>query len=143
MAICTFTDVDWTGPTVVPGSLFLSERRRRRIMAALGLASGPLPKVDDETLSRYYKYLSANLAFPFPAHYPEPANSREEAQFRCTVLELLDPSEYLGDLFDGIFCKTRKGDYEVNLPLIELRVAHDSPNFHLIEEFWYWFWNWR
>jgi hypothetical protein len=114
-----------------------------RIAAALGQSSSLLPEVDDETLSRYYEYLSANLTFPFTAHYPEPANRREEAQSRCTVLELLDPSMHVGDTFDGIFCKTRKGKYEVNLPLIELEVAPDSPNFHLIEDFWYWFWNYR
>ena len=143
MAIRALADVNGTGPTCVAKPPSSSERRQRRIMAALGLAGGPLPRVDDETLSRYYDYLSANLTFPFAAHYPEPANAREEIQFRCTVLELLDPSKYLGDLFDGIFCKTRKGECEVNLPLIELEVAHDSPNFHLIEDFWYWFWNWR
>ena len=47
------------------------------------------------------------------------------------------------DEFDGIFCKTRKGKYEVNLPLTELNVPDDSPNFQFIEDYWYWFWNWR
>ena len=58
-------------------------------------------------------------------------------------MELLDPTQYLGDEFDGIFCKTRKGKFEVNLPLIELHVPEGSPNFQLIEDYWYWFWNWR
>ena len=44
---------------------------------------------------------------------------------------------------DGIFCKTRKGQYEINLPLIELEIPQDSPNFQLIEDYWSWFWNWR
>ena len=64
-------------------------------------------------------------------------------QHRCTVLELLDPGKYICDEFDGIFCKTRKGKYEINLPLTELRVSENSPNFQLIEDYWYWFWNWR
>ena len=142
MATCVLTDSQWTGLDVVtePPS---RDGQIGRITAALGLASGPLPNVDDETFLRYYEYLSANLTFPFTAHYPEPANSREETQFRCTVLELLDPSEYCGDMFDGIFSKTRKGKYEINLPLIELEVAPDSPNFQLIDDFWYWLWNWR
>ncbi len=114
-----------------------------RIAAALGLSASPLPEVDEETLWQYYDYLSANLTLPFTAHYPEAAHSREEIEFRCTVLELIDPSEHVGDIFDGIFCRIRKGKYDVNLPLIELEVAHDSHNFHLIEDFWYWFWNYR
>ena len=142
MATCVFADSPWTklNAVIEPRS---KDRQLDRIAAALGLSSGPLPEVDDKTLFRYYEYLSVNLTFPFTAHYPEPANSREETQFRCTVVELLDPSKHIGDTFDGIFCKTQKGKYEVNLPLIELEVAHDSPNFHLIEDFWYWFWNYR
>ena len=101
------------------------------------------PSVDEETLSRYYKYLSARLSFPFTAHYPEPRSSLEEVQHRCTVVELLDPVNDICDEFDGIFCKTRKGKYEVNLPLTELEIPDDSPNFQFIEDYWYWFWNWR
>jgi hypothetical protein len=47
------------------------------------------------------------------------------------------------DEFDGILCKTRKGKYEINLPLNELEIPQDSPNFQLIEDYWFWFWNWR
>ena len=42
------------------------------------------------------------------------------------MLELLDPAKHLGDGFDGIFCKTSKGKYEINLPLIELDLPDDS-----------------
>jgi hypothetical protein len=142
MATCVFADSQTTELNAVIKPHF-KKRQLDRIAAALGLSGGPLPEVDNETLSRYYQYLSANLTFPFAAHYPEPTNSREEIEFCCTVLELLDPSKHVGDMFDGIFCKTRKGKYEVNLPLIELDVVHDSPNLHLIEDFWYWFWNYR
>ena len=67
----------------------------------------------------------------------------DKTQIRCTVQELLDPTQYLGDEFDGIFCRVRQGTLEVNLPLIELHVPEDSPDFQLIEDYWYWFWNWR
>jgi hypothetical protein len=142
LTTCILSDSQWAEIKAVSEPLS-KKCRQERIAAALGPASGLVPKVDDETLRRYYKYLSENLTFPFTVHYPEPTNSREEFQFRCTVLELLDPSEQLGDMFDGIFCATRKGMYEINLPLNELKVAHDSPNFDLIEDFRCWFWHWR
>ena len=116
--------------------------QKDRIMEALGLGN-PIPWVDEETHTRYYEYLSANLSFPFAAYYPEPIKPQEEEEFRCSVLELLDPTKHLGDGFDGIFCKTNKGKYEINLPLIELEVPDDSPNFQFIEDYWHWFWNWR
>ena len=140
--LATVAEGDWNGLTVV------TERQpepdqRDRIVEALGPLGEHLPSVDEETLSRYYKYLTARLSFPFTAHYPEPTNSLEEVQHRCTVVELLDPAHDICDEFDGILCKTRKGKYEINLPLIELEMSDDSPNFQFIEDYWYWFWNWR
>jgi hypothetical protein len=115
----------------------------KRIQAALSVTRGSLPMVDDESLARYHGYLSANLPLPFSAYYPVPRNSREKSEFRCTVVELLDPTQHLGDEFDGIFCKIRKGAFEVNLPLIELHTPPETLQSRLIEDYWYWFWNWR
>jgi hypothetical protein len=117
--------------------------RRDRIAAALGPLGEDSPRVNEENHARYYRYLAARLSFPFTAHYPEPRSSLEEAEYRCAVLELLDPGKDIYDELDGIFCKTRKGKYEVNLPLIELEIPEDSPDSQLIEDYRYWFWNWR
>ena len=116
--------------------------RKNRIIEALGLVSH-IPRVQEEPLLRYYKYLSERLCFPFVAHFPKPMNSEEENEFRCTVLMLLDPAKHLGDGFDGIYCKTRKGRYELNLPLIDVYLPEDSFSFQLIDDYWFWFWNWR
>ena len=132
----------WNGLRVVTES-YPKPNQRDRIVEALGLLGERSSGVDGETLCRYHTYLSAKLSSPFTAYYPEPTNSREKTQFHCTVLELLDPAQHLGDEFDGIFCKTRKGKYEVNLPLVELHVPHDNPDFQLIEDYGHWFWNWR
>ncbi len=143
MLLATVADAHyWNGLEVVAESC-PQLNQRDRIIEALGPLEGHFPGVDEETLARYYKYLSARLSFPFAAHYPEPRSSLEEVQHRCTVVELLDPVNDICDEFDGIFCKTRKGKYEVNLPLTELEIPEDSPNFQLIEDYWYWFWNWR
>ena len=139
--MATITDVPHNGLKVVPE--FLPGRNQKdRIIGVLGSA-GHIPKVNKELHSRYYKYLMECLRFPFTAHYPEPTTALEEVQYRCIVLELLDPARFFGGEFDGIFCKTCKGKCDVNLPLIELEVPDDSPNFQLIEDYWYWFWNGR
>ena len=139
--LATVADTHWNRLAVAESCP--EHDRRDRIVEALGPLGKHSPSVDEETLSRYYKYLSARMLFPFAAHYPEPRSSLEEAQYRCTGLELLDPTNDIYDDFDGIFCKTRKGKYEINLPLIELEIPQDSPNFQLIEDYWFWFWNWR
>jgi hypothetical protein len=142
MQLATVADVRSNGLKFVAESNARYDQRDR-IIDALGALGEHLPNVDEETLSRYYNYLTARLSFPFTAHYPKPKTSLEEVQYRCTVLELLDPTKDIYDGFDGIFCKTRKGKYEINLPLIELEVPDDSSNLQFIEDYWYWFWNWR
>ena len=142
MSICTHDNALWMEPSVVTVDV-PKGGQKARILAALGLTGDRIPNVDEDTLFRYYKYLSANLSFPFAAYYPHPTNTREQNEFCCNVMELLDPANHIGDEFDGIFCKTRKGKYELNLPLIELELPQGSPNCQLIEDFWFWFWNWR
>jgi hypothetical protein len=142
MSICTHNNALWMEPSAIAVGVS-NDSQKARIMAALGLSGDRMPKVDEDTLFRYYEYLSANLSVPFAAHYPHPTNAEEQSEFRCYVLELLDPANHLGDEFDGIFCKTRKGKYELKLPLIELELPQGSPNCQLIEDYWYWFWNWR
>lgn len=142
MPVLTITETNWT-PAQRSAVLSPDADQTERIQAALGRTADGLPKVDEDSSARYYAYLSAHLSLPFAAYYPEPKNAEEEYEFRCIVLELLDPRRHLGDVFDGIFCRIRKGNYELNLPLVELHVPHDSPDYQLIEDYWHWFCNWR
>ena len=142
MLLATVADAHRNGIKALPDSC-PKLNQKDRIIEALGLLGEHLPSVDEETLSRYYKYLTARLSFPFTAYYPEPTITLEEVRHRCVVVELLDPVNDICDESGGIFCKTRKGKYEVNLPLTELEIPQDSPNFQFIDDYWYWFWNWR
>ncbi len=142
MTLTTYTNADSNEVAVCTGASS-NDRKKQRILEAIGIDGDELPLVNEETLFLYFEYLSRNLSLPFIAHYPEPTTPLEKDQFECTVLELLNPSKFVGDHFDGIFCKTRKAGFEVNLPLIELEVSKDSPEFQMIEDYWYWFWNWR
>jgi len=142
MQFATIAEAHWNSIKVVHESC-PQLNQKDRIIEALGAWGEHSPRVDGETLSKYYEYLSARLSFPFTAHYPQPRSSLEDVQYRGIVLELLDPTKYICDEFDGLLCKTRRGKYEVNLPLIELEIPEDSSNFQLIEDYWYWFWNCR
>jgi hypothetical protein len=121
----------------------LEKNQRARILVALGETGNDIPQVNTDTVFRYYRYLSAYLSFPYPARYPHSASRWQEIAGDFTVLGLLDPAHRQGGDYDGIFCKTMNGNYEVNLPLIELEVPHDHPNYQILEDYWYWFWNWR
>jgi hypothetical protein len=142
MPLATVVDAHRSGIQVIHKSC-PEIKQKDRIIEALGLLGEHLPSIDEETLSRYYKYLTAKLSFPFTAYYPEPTTTLEEVRYRCTVVKLLDPANDICDEVGGIFCKTRKEMDEIDLPLIELEIPQDSPNFQFIEDYWYWFWNWR
>ncbi len=142
MSLAIYTETDSNELAVVTESTSV-DSQKQRILAALGIDDDHLPLVDEKMLLRYFEYLSGNLTFPFTAHYPEPTTPLEAVQYKCTVLELLDPSKHVGDEFDGLFCKTSKAGFEVNLPLVELEISQNSLNFQMIEDYWYWFWNWR
>lgn len=141
MSLATYTDVGWAQPQSAAASCH-ERNQKERIRIALG-AGNQVPRVDEASLARYYQYLSAHLPLPLVAYFPEPSNPREDAEFRCVVLELLDPEQHLGDEFDGLFCKTRKGKYELNLPLIDLCLPAGSFQHQLLDDYWQWFWHWR
>ena len=61
--------------------------QKDRIIEALG-SGRQIPRVDDKTLSRYYKYLSEHLCFPFLAHYPQTDDFPGRQGVPLHVLEL-------------------------------------------------------
>jgi hypothetical protein len=141
MLLATTAVAHWNGIKVVPESCHELNQKDRIIEALCSVSH--IPRVSEDSLSMYYEYLTEHLRFPFLAHFPKPMNSEEDDEFRCTVLKLLGPAINLGDEVDGLYCKTRKGIYELNLPLIDLYLPDDSFRFQLIDDYWFWFWNWR
>jgi len=119
--------------------------RRKRILTALGLTSKRQPdlRVDEQTLVSYFDYLAARLKLPFVAYYPSPSSPSAAEADSCEVIELLNPRKHLCDEIDGLYCRTRKGKFLVNLPLVELTVLQPGTNLELLQDYEYWFWHWR
>ena len=142
MHVCLPPHADQSGPPAVAQSP--SERdRTEQIRVALGSSRRHLPAVDPAALRRYYRYLTQNLSLPLVAWYFEPTLTEDEGEYPFLVTELIDPATGLGDESDGIFCKVRKGQHETTLPLIELELPPDDPNYHLVERYWDWLWHCR
>ena len=112
-----------------------------RIRMVFGLTSNnPLPDVDEETLETYHEYLSKNLVFPFTAEHGA-ENGHPE---RVKVIGLGDPDdESMIDETYGILCEARLEGQIVTVPFSELEDAKGKPNRQLIEDYCYWFHNWR
>ena len=143
MRLASIDGGQWTVPFVTNVPQFPDRNRRQRILQALGMPGGDGLKVDEHTLARYYDYLVENLQIPFSACYPAASTPAQTAIDRCTVIELLDPRKTICDEFDGLFCRTRKNRFIVNLPLVELSILRPSHNVQAIEDYTYWFWHYR
>ncbi len=106
-----------------------------RIRMISGLTSNdPLPEVNDDTLEAYHRHLAENLVFPFQAECGAEYGHPE----RVKVIGLGDPDEE-----DGILCEVRMEGQVVTVPLGELDDAKGKPNRQLVDDFCYWFHNWR
>ncbi len=114
-----------------------------RILAALGLARGPLPHVVAKWLLRYHEYLAANLSLPFDARCPEDSGVVRPWTSNVTVVELLAPSDRPAQDGPGLKCEAIRGGAASEISLADLEVEGDHPNAQLIEDYWYWYWNWQ
>lgn len=110
-----------------------------RIRMVFGLTSNdPLPDVEIQTLATYQGQLWKNLAFPFSAEHGEEYGHPE----RIKVIGLGDPDDdTMIDETCGILCDAKLDGRIVTLPLSEL--AEPSRNRPLLDDYCYWFWNWR
>jgi hypothetical protein len=116
-----------------------------RVRIAFDLTSNdPLPSVDDDRLEAYHGYLSKNLVFPFEAEHASETGPFSSRTIQVKVIGLGDPDEEpMIDETYGILCEARHERRVVTLPLGELEVRKGKPNRQMVEDYSYWFWNWR
>jgi hypothetical protein len=128
------------GPRKNFQSLGSGESQDDRVRSVFGVRDGgSLPRVSRATLLAYYKYLRARLSMPFRAEHCS-VHSRIAEQ--VTVIDLVSPAGVGVDIRRGLMCVARGRDGVRRLPLVELEVREDEPSFHLLEDYWYWAWNW-
>jgi hypothetical protein len=117
------------------------EARIREVFAIR--ENAPLPAASDRTLATYYDYLAAHLALPFEALYCQPSGPMRQLIHYVRVLELTDPRQGRTWNVLGLSCKVRTVKAVVEMPLDELGVREDSPNCQLLDDYAYWFVNYR
>ena len=117
------------------------DERIRRVFGLLDDA--PLPSVSDQTLAAYYEHLMANLSLPFDALFcPAGGETRQLIHYVC-VTELTDPRQGHMHNLHGLFCRAKNAKEVLDLPLADLGVRDENPNCQLIDDYAYWFVNWR
>jgi len=127
-------------PTLINTRPLSPDDQDDRIKLILGATGDdPVPDVDEEMLLAYWRHLANHLALPFEArHCPEDGSDNG-----VTVVGLLDPDEDGCDEFYGLLCEARLGRRQIIAPLGEIEVRKEKQNHQLIDDYSYWFWNWR
>jgi hypothetical protein len=112
-----------------------------RIRAILGVRNGAaLPQVNAATMLTYYRFLSSRLTLPCEARYSSDADGTVSL---VTVSGLVDPQTMPSDHRAGLCCVAQHGNKAEILPLVDVEVEPDSPNFQFLEDYWFWLWNGR
>ena len=116
-----------------------------RIRRVFGLPDkAPLPAVGNHALAAYYDYLIASLSLPFDALYCPASGEMRQLIHYVRVVELADPRQgRTHNNLHGLFCKAQNAKEVLDLPLADLGVRDDNPNCQLIDDYAYWFVNWR
>jgi hypothetical protein len=117
------------------------EDRIRRVFGLDGEA--PLPPVNDHTLATYFEHLAGSLSLPFDALYSPTGGKLRHLIHYVHVLELTDPRRAGSHPPHGLSCKVQNAKATLDLPLSELGVREDNPNCQLIDDYAFWFVNWR
>jgi uncharacterized protein YodC (DUF2158 family) len=128
-------------PTKITTKPLSKKNQDDRIRMVFALTSNdPLPDVNNDTLMAYAAFLADELSFPFEATH-EPEHGRA-AQMK--VLGVADTNdELMVDEHFGIFCEARLDRRVVTVPLAEVDRAKGTSNRRLVDDYNYWFWNWR
>jgi len=103
----------------------------------------PLPTVSLETLTTYYRYLAANLKFPFfTSHWARsgPFTSKK-VPIPISRLEPPVPEEF--DEECPLYGIGIGQDEEIEIPLETIELKKQDPNYRLISDYTYWSDNWR
>ena len=110
-----------------------------RIRMVFGLTSDDrLPQSNEETQQQYMEYWEAHLLFPFKADYSAASSLGSDTSENVSVIGFASHSPIDPD--DGIVCQAQKEGDAFDVPLSQVHVNEDDPNFGYVEDYTYWLW---
>ncbi|MDH4199631.1 MAG: hypothetical protein OEV66_04545 [Spirochaetia bacterium] len=99
------------------------------------------PEINGQNMEIIFDHLISAASFPFPAEFsmPDPEKGGETIT-DIMVENILDPDSTEAIDSYGLICDAHdeKGSFKV--PLSEIVIKQDDPNYHLIEDYCIWYW---
>jgi hypothetical protein len=115
-----------------------------RVRMVFGLThDDPIPVVSPETLMTFYRYLSANLKFPFFSFIWAKSGSFSRKNVMVPISRLDPPVEDHFDEEAGLYGIGVHQDEEIEFLLEVIDLKQQDPNYRLISDYTYWSHTWR
>jgi hypothetical protein len=115
-----------------------------RVRMAFGLThDDPLPDFSPETLMTYYRYLAANLKFPFFTSYWAKSGPFSSKKVIVPISRLDAPVAEEFDEECPLYGIGIDQDEEIKVPLDTIELKKKDANYRLISDYSYWLDNWR
>jgi Calcium binding len=115
-----------------------------RVRMAFGLThDDPLPEVSPETLMTFYRYLAANLKFPFFTSSWAKSGPFSSKKLTVPITRVDPPAEDEFDEEAGLYGIGIDQDEEIEFPLEVIELKTNDPNYRLISDYTYWSNTWR
>ncbi len=131
-------------PTEITTTPLSMDDQDDRIRAVFGLThDDPLPQVSPETLMTYYRYLAANLKFPFFTCYWEQSGPFTRKKVFVRIFRLDPPVAEEFDEECPLYGIGIDQDEEIEFPLEVIELKKGDPNYQLISDYTYWSNSWR
>jgi len=97
--------------------------------------------MNNQNLEIIYDHLISNVSFPFYAEFamPDPEKGGETIT-NIEVHNIIDPDTTEDIETYGLICEAsdERGNFKV--PISEIVIHQDDPNYHLIEDYCIWYW---
>ena len=133
------TPVLFEQPTEIKTPPLSEKDQEDRVRLVFGLThDDPLPNVSFETLMTYYRYLAANLKFPFFTSYLAKSGPFTRKKVIVPISRLEPPVAEEFDEECPLYGIGIDQDEEIEFPLEVIELKKDDPNYRLISDYTYW-----
>jgi hypothetical protein len=138
------TPVPIEQPTEMKTPALSEKDQDDRVRMVLGLThDDPLPNVSFETLMTYYRYLAANLKFPYFTFSWAKSGPFTRKKVIVPISRLEPPVAEEFDEECPLYGIGIDQEEEIEIPLEVIEPKKDDPNYRLISDYTYWSQNWR
>ena len=133
------TPVQIEQPTEIKNSQLSEEDQDDRTRRVFGLThDDPIPNVSFETLMTYYRYLAANLTFPFFTSHWVKSGPFTRKKVSIPIYRLEPPVAEEFDEECPLYGIGVDQDEEIEFPLETIELKKKGPNYRLISDYTYW-----